>query len=232
MSSERTTAWLAYTQLLDSALPIGAFSHSFGLETMVQLGEIQTVDELKRYLAAMLVWNWAPADGMGIKAVYTYAPEARWEELWRTDQRLHAQRLASETRDGVQKMGRRLLLLCQNMHPQLMWQPLEQAVRQRHTAGTHAVVHGWTCWQFGLPLEMAAEGYLYTCLTTSVGSALRLMSMGQTEGQALIVAMLPFVQEAWRRAADGDPGAPRSTALGSEIFMMKHEELYSRLFMS
>ena len=38
--------WLAMQQLLDSSLPIGGFSHSFGLETMVQDGRMNHPSQL------------------------------------------------------------------------------------------------------------------------------------------------------------------------------------------
>src|SRR5690349_4280534 len=96
--------WLAYQQLLDSALPIGGFSHSFGLETLVQQGRLTTVDELEAYIGTMLRNSWASSDAMVIKAAYVHIPAGEWEQLWAIDHMLHVQRASSEARSGVQKM--------------------------------------------------------------------------------------------------------------------------------
>ncbi|MCP3774688.1 urease accessory protein UreF [Paenibacillus sp. MZ04-78.2] len=232
---EHTTdfSWLAYTQLLDSALPIGGFSHSFGLETLVQDGRIERPDQLKDYMEAMLFHSWAPVDALAVKAVYGYAPGERWEELWLVDRTQHVQRASAETREGVAKMGRRLLQLARAIYPQLEWEPLAGAMRDGRCIGTHPLVHGWISLQLGVPLPAAAEGYLYTCVTTGINSGLRLMSLGQTDGQRLLAALLPSIREAWLHFAPLDPLEDGfSSTPQAEIAMMRHEGLYSRLFMS
>ncbi|WP_261381475.1 urease accessory protein UreF [Paenibacillus cremeus] len=226
-------SWLAYTQLLDSALPIGGFSHSFGLETLVQDGRIERPEQLKHYIEAMLFHSWGPVDALAVKAVYLLAPEERWPELWHVDRLQHVQRAAAETREGVAKMGRRLYQLARAIYPELAWEPLAGAMQSQRCIGTHPLIHGWISRQLGTPLTTAAEGYLYTCTMTCINSGLRLMSLGQTDGQRLLAALLPAISAAWQAAAHLDP---LEDGYGStpqaEIAMMRHEGLYSRLFMS
>ncbi|WP_246079115.1 urease accessory protein UreF [Paenibacillus piri] len=225
--------WLSYVQLLDSALPIGGFSHSFGLETLVQEGIIRRPAQLKQYIETMLSQSWAPIDALAVKAVYVYSPDEQWDSLWRADQMQHVQRAAAETREGVVKMGRRLYQLARSIYPQLMWEPLQTALQERRCRGTHPLIHGWVSRQLQVPLDMAAEGYLYACTMTCINSGLRLMSIGQTEGQRLLAELTPAIAQAWREARHLDP---LEDGFGctpqADIAMMRHEALYSRLFMS
>jgi urease accessory protein len=232
MTTTTKFQWLAYQQLLDSALPIGGFSHSFGLETMVQQERLQTVDELEAYIRSMLAHSWASSDAMLIKAAYTYIPVQEWERLWLVDRMLHVQRAPAEARNGVQKMGRRLLQLTRSMYPELNWAPLDEAVSAEQCSSNHPLIHGWVSYHLGVPLDQAAEGYLYSCMVTCVNSALRLMSMGQTQGQMLLAKLVPLTGSEWQRVALMDPMDAYTNTPSADLAMMQHETLYSRLFMS
>lgn len=224
--------WLAMQQLLDSALPIGGFSHSFGLETMVQDGRMNRSAQLYDYASAMLLQSWASSDAMVIKAVYRDAPKGNWEKVWAIERIVHLQRIASETRSGVEKMGRRLLQLAAAIHPQLDWSPLLEAMKAGNCFASHPLSHGYACWVLGISEEKAIQGYLYTCIVTCVNSALRLMSMGQTEGQSLIARLIPLTADALEIVRAMEPEQAYSNMPMAEMAMMRHERLYSRLFMS
>lgn len=224
--------WLALQQLLDSALPIGGFSHSFGLETLVQEGRIRRSAELEQYAEAMLRQSWSTADAMIIKAVYRDTPAGDWDSLWGVERLVHVGRTAFESRIGVEKIGRRMLQLVASIYPQLDWSPLIEAHSGGRCFASHPLTHGFACCRLGIPLEAAVQGYLYTCIVTCVNSALRLMSIGQTEGQAIIARLTPKAAEAWANAAFMEPEDAYANMPMAEIAMIRHETLYSRLFMS
>jgi len=223
----------AYAQLLDSALPIGAFSHSFGLETAVQAGTIASGREVADYVRAMLHHAWAPMDASAVKAVYRYGGESGdWARVWALDETLHVSRPAAETRDGLLKMGRRLLQLVSAMHPSLDWEPLSRAIRDEACPGTHPTVHGYAAYRLGVSEDEAAEGYLYACVSLAVNTALRLMAIGQTEAQTMLAALLPDIRAAWARVKAEEPESYYAAVPAMDVYMMRHEHLYSRLFMS
>lgn len=223
---------LAHLQLLDSALPIGAFAHSFGLETLTQEDIVLTPDDLLAYARSMLLGSWGSADVFAVKGVYAFAPGEDLDELWRLDRALHASRSARESREGVAKMGKRLLHLAPSLHPDLDWAPLLAAISEKRAVGLHATAYGWTCWQLGVSLDDASRGFLYGCASSTCANAVRLMRIGQTSSAQVLVALLPDIEAAWQRVRDDDPRDFWSQTLGSEIAGARHEGLYSRLFMS
>jgi len=223
---------LQHIQLLDSALPVGAFAHSFGLESLVQNRQIENARDLKEYAETMLLGSWSCADAMAINAVYRFAPQQQWSEIWELDTSLHLSRAARESREGMQKMGKRFLQLSRALHPELVWQPLLEAIENKKCIGCHSTVYGWTTYGLGVSFEYSMDGYLYGCLTACVNNAVRLMGLGQTQAQTIIRELLPCVTQARRQIERRDARDFYTCNPMSEIGAMQHETLYSRLFMS
>jgi urease accessory protein len=230
--------WLSLQLLLDSALPIGSFAHSFGLESLVQDGKVNNGPELRSYVESMLRHSWATSDLMVVKAVYvddSFDSEgSRFTYAYGVEKLVHLQRLAPETRDGMEKIGRRLLRLAPELFPRLQQQvrSLQEDIRSGRAVGTYPLVYGLLCRWLDLPLDRAAEGYLYASVVTCINAALRLISMGQTEAQRMTASLFPVISDCWLSVREMDPEEAYGGMPLADLAMIRHETLYSRLFMS
>jgi urease accessory protein len=224
--------FLTYAQLLDSALPVGAFSHSFGLETAVQSGKVATIDDLDQFIRGQIHGSLIRMEGVAIQQMYAALEHEDYGSFCFLDQIVHIQRTPKESRDGLHKMGKRFLRLAKALYPWMEFAKLEQAIAEHNGYGTFSAVHAYVSYQLKIPCDEAVQGYLYTSVQTIVNSALRLMSIGQTEGQQMIQRSIATIGEEWRKHRERPDIGMHSFAVAQDIDAMNHETLYSRLFMS
>ncbi len=224
--------FLAYVQMLDSALPIGGFSHSFGLETYIQKGVIRSMEELEEYMNSQIHCSLVRLEGLAIKGMYQAMADNDLRRFCQLDSILHVQRPASESRDGQHKMGRRLLTLGRKLYPWMNFDELEQALSDYQAYGTVPALHTWIACSLGISSDDAVRGFLYSAVSVIAGSALRLMSVGQTECQLLISRGTSRIAEEWSKVCELEPEQLHSFSPMQDIYAMNHESLYSRLFMS
>lgn len=226
---------LPFIQLLDSAFPTGAFSHSFGLETAVQEGRIRGVEELREWLKAYIHGNLSPMEGQGVHlAFHLFKAGEREEELWELDTRLTLSRLARESREGGCKIGKRYLYLVLELYPDCSLKKYASKIKEKACFGNPAIVHGGMCAHLELKAHTTVESYLYMSVNSLVQNAIRMFSMGQTEGQKLLLSLIQYIKEETQQILDHPVSLQElaSRNVFQEIQSMRHEHLYSRLFMS
>jgi urease accessory protein len=94
------------------------------------------------------------------------------------------------------------------------------------------VTFGCVTATLGLAAELGVMAFLWTSLSSLTAVATRLVPLGPTEGQKLLRGMHSEIAEATRRAAALTADELTSSVPAIDIAGMRHERLYSRLYMS
>src|SRR6185295_3501871 len=109
---------------------------------------------------------------------------------------------------------------------------LARAVDDDLASGHHATVLDAALGRAGAEAEAVAAAYLYSTAALLVGAGLRLIALGQLDGQRVLTAMRPRIARLARAAAAATPEAMWSFTPGLELAGIRHAALEARLFRS
>jgi urease accessory protein len=83
-----------------------------------------------------------------------------------------------------------------------------------------------------IPLEQSLAAYLQALAANWISAGVRLIPLGQTDGQRVTAFLEPVVAEAARRALAATLDDAGSAVFRADIAAMRHETQYTRLFRS
>ncbi|MCI0546045.1 MAG: hypothetical protein L0027_02035 [Candidatus Rokubacteria bacterium] len=227
------SAWLiSLLHFADSAFPTGGFAHSLGLETYCQTGLIRDGGGLEAFLRAELEGAAAPADATAAAAVLSAGQRRDLAACRELDETLDAMKPAVELRGASRQMGRQTLRVAHAVTGDRQLETYERLVEEGVAPGHQGVAVGLAGAALDWTAEAAAAVLLYSTASLLVGAGLRLLPLGQLEGQRILWALGPLVARLAAEAARRPPAELWSFAPGLEIQAMRHARLDQRLFRS
>lgn len=232
MSTDTSTtseSLLALLQFTDSFFPTGAFAHSFGLETYVQDGRVHDHETLESFLRATLHHGMRTGDALAVALTYK-ATEI--EQIVYLDQRLTAMKISRELREGSVKIGKQFLRSAATLAKSEMLDEYLKRIQSRKCAGHHAIGYGLIASAAKIDLHSTLLGYLHTHVVSQVSAAVRLIPLKPTDGQRVIQHLRSDLLEVAEFAQTADMEGLGGFTPGLDIQSMRHERLYSRLFIS
>jgi len=219
----RLMAWLS------PAYPVGAFSYSGGIEWAVEAGDIKDAETLRRWLAVMLGEGGGFCDAVFF--VHTHrAIAANDDTALRAVAELAAAFVPSKERFlETTAQGRAFLEATGATWPCPALTRLEAA-----WTGPVAlpVAVGAACAGHGIAGETALNAFLHALVANWISAGVRLIPLGQTDGQRVLAALEGAVAAAATRALATPLEEVGSAALRADLAGMRHESQYTRLFRS
>lgn len=222
--------FLKMLQSVDAFFPVGAFTLSNGLEDYVLRENISCAEELADYLSSYLYL--LPYQDLGTAALawQNYDNE---EILLQLDGISVAMKGAQEVRQGTIRMCSRYLKARQAMGDSgkmLTW--YQEQIKLGHAYGCHSLALGIYGGEIAIDEEMLLYMYGYSLLSAAVNNAVKLVPLGQLEGQRVLFQQLPRLQQAVQRAKEVSLHELGVSGAAWELHCMNHETLYSRQYMS
>jgi urease accessory protein len=214
---------------LSPAYPTGGFSYSSGIEWAVEAGDIIDAAALRRWLTVMIGEGGGFCDAVFFVHAYR-AIEAGNDDALRSIAALSAAFAPSKERHlETTAQGRAFLDTTRAAWP---CPALDRLLAAWDGAIALPVAVGVACAGQGVPLAPALHAYLHAMTANLVSAGVRLIPLGQTDGQRVLAAMEAVVAETAERglaAALDDIGG---AAFRADIAGMRHETQYTRLFRS
>jgi urease accessory protein len=222
-------ALLALLQLTSPALPVGAYSYSEGLEALVDRQLIINANQLQLWLTECLTTGSISIEAAILLRAYRARKGDDLESLSYWNHWLSATRESYELQQQNWQMGRSLWKLMRDLQPQVSWAELEVALGENCN---FAIVFALAAVERGIDEHTLLIGYLYSWASNLVGAGVKLIPLGQTDGQRLLLELGKPLMAAVDQTLVLQDKDLFSCNWGLALASMTHETQYSRLFRS
>ncbi len=220
-------------QVNDSLFPIGAYSHSYGIETYIQKKIITNSDSVYEYLKCNLKSNFLYTELLSIYLAYKYSEKGNIKKLLELENKLNASKSPREIRLASQKLGSRFIktLISTNIdYKNENFKVYSES--NNENMHTHTVAYGVFSQSVGIPLQKAIEGFLYSYTSSTITTCVKSIPLSQTDGQYILYNSYKIFDEVLDKLPKLTEEDLCLSTPGFDIRCMQHETLYSRLYMS
>lgn len=222
---------LVLLQFGDSALPVGAFSFSHGLESATQQGLVTDAETLEAFVMTAVRQS-AVSDGIALLLAHRAASAADLATLAAIDWATFERKLNEEIRLMTVRMGRKLAELAVAVIDDAVNHAWLDRIRQGVTPGTHPVSLAVAMASLGADPRDAFAAQHYGVATTILSAALRLMRLSFLDTQRILRQAMAVVPQLCEEVMDAGLDDMSGFAPMNDILAAIHVKSYVRMFMN
>lgn len=226
-----TLALLNGLRFVDSFFPSGGFAFSSGLEAAVKGGAVRNGKDLARYVEDLFLHGVGKREAVAAAVSHQAMMAGKLELALKVDHELDELKIGRDSRLASRQMGRQVMkAAAEQIHESRLLRDYRMVIEEGRTPGHVPVAIGLTLAACGWSRQDTVAAYLYQTAQGFVSAAMKLLPVGQQEGQNLLGRWATLIADLSRTVKPQEDLV--SWAPVQDIYAMRHARLESRLFRS
>jgi urease accessory protein len=225
-------ALLRQQSWLSPAFPTGSYSYSHAIEWAVEAGHIHNRESLVDWLEADFCYGSGRNAAIFFIEAWRSATDDDCEKLLEVAELAAAFRGTSEFALETSQQATACLATLRRVWPDPLIESLSELLPDLGIAPVLSVVLGVRAARHHIPSTLALPAFLQSYLANLVTAGVRLIPLGQTEGQFGIAELEPAVLAVASQAERATIHDLGSAAFMVDLASASHETQYTRLFRS
>ncbi|MGK9127471.1 urease accessory protein UreF [Olivibacter sp. SA151] len=224
---------LTLLQIIDSAFPIGSFTHSYGLETYVSKGIVKDTRSAHEYASILLEHSIYYNDAAFFLQTWQLCEKrASIQKVVELDQLVTALKGPLETRQASRKLALRFLKLTEKLKPVKRCQLYLEHVMNKKIHGHYAMAFAMYAYALKISFDDALSAFYFNTLHGVVTNCAKLVPISQTDSQQILFKLQPLIKKLVEKQKDIATDRIGTCCIAQDIRCMQHEKLYTRLYIS
>ena len=212
MHTHTDLKFMTVMQWMSPAFPIGAFAYSHGLEWAIDKGHVSNGKQLQNWITDLLEYGSLRTDAIFISLIL----------------RGHDAKKMNELSIALCPAGERLLET--KLQGSAFAKVIEDIWQQDIGDLSLPIAVALAAKKQSIEQNLMLPAYVHAFCSNLISAATRLIPIGQTEGQRIMLELYPTISDLVQTASESEIDDLNSACFFSDVSAMEHESLQPRIF--
>ena len=204
--------FMTVMQWMSPAFPVGAFAYSHGLEWAIDKDHVSNGEKLQKWITDLLEYGSLRTDAIFISLIL----------------RGHDVRKMNELSMALCPAGERLLET--KLQGSAFAKVIEDVWQQDIGELSLPIAVALAAKNQSIEQDLILPAYLHAFCSNLISAAIRLIPIGQTEGQRIMLELYTTISDLVQTASESEIDDLNSACFFSDVSAMEHEYLQPRIF--